>query len=262
MSAAGSAWLEPLAPGTPGGVDLVLFPYAGGNPGAFRSWRGALGTARSYVASLPGRGKRFAEAPVEGFFELVDLLVDELEPVLRPRYALFGHSLGAYVAYEVARRLPVSPVALVVSGADGPQARVPAARRRTTLSDAELVDELRRLGGTPAVVLDNEELLELLMPTIRADFELVDSYEFHDGPLLDCPVHVLGGTADAHTTQEGLAAWRSLTTAPTSLREFPGGHFFVHEAEAEVQAHVDGLLRAGRRGGLLPGGRDVADVVA
>jgi medium-chain acyl-[acyl-carrier-protein] hydrolase len=239
----GSVWFEQRVAGQVGSLDIAVFPYAGGSPAAFRGWTSASLAARVLVEALPGRGTRFGEPPVDDFDRLVDILARELTPQIGRRFALFGHSLGAYVAFEVARRLPTPPVALFVSGADSPAARVPAPRHRAAMTDGELVDELRRLGGTPAAVLDNEELLELLMPSIRADFGLVDSYGFRPEPLLDCPIHVFGGNRDAHTSPAGLQAWSRHTRGPTDVHLFGGGHFFIHDAEEEVHQHVRETLQ-------------------
>jgi medium-chain acyl-[acyl-carrier-protein] hydrolase len=234
-------WYDCATEPVPGDLDLVVFPYAGGNPASFRRWHRGTTGCRTLVASLPGRGTRFAEEPLHDFDTLVARLADELAPRLTGRYALFGHSLGAYLAYEVARRLPDPPSALLVSGADDPAGRLPRASRQS-LTDAEFVAELRRMGGTPSVVLDNPELLEFLMPSIRADFAVVDSYVYRPGPQLDCPIHVLAGADDPHTTAAALDGWRLRTSGTTTYDVLPGDHFFVHQSEDAVLRHVRRLL--------------------
>lgn len=224
-------------------VDLVLFPYAGGSPSAFRGWmRTRDGAVRTLVASLPGHGDRVNEPPVEHFDDLVRHLVDALEPQLSRRYAVFGHSLGAYLAFEIARVLPRPPVALFVSGAASPEQRTRERPSRSAMNDAELVLELRRLGGTPHQVLEHAELLDLLMPAIRADFALADSYRFRPSPALTCPIFALGGDRDPAVPPESLSGWLSHSGGPGYVRLFPGDHFFLHEHERALIGYVLDVL--------------------
>lgn len=228
-----------------GQITLVLFPHAGANASLFRPW---LQSERigmwTLIATLPGRGARLSEPPVKRFDLLVEELMAALKPVLPRRYALFGHSLGAYVAFEIARRLPTEPAVLFVSGATPPQQRLPAERPRAEMSDAELVDELRRLGGTPPEILQHPELLELLMPSIRADFELADDYVYRPGPPLSCPVHALGGAHDTTTAASALPGWLEHSKAPGQVKTFDGGHFYVHERENELMTYVASTLNS------------------
>lgn len=224
-------------------TDLVIFPYAGGSASAFRTWTRTCHPAyRAMVATLPGRGARLDEPPEEDFETLVHHLVDTLAPRLGRRFALFGHSLGAYLAFETARLLPREPVALFVSGAVDPQRRAAAPRQVAAMPDAQLVEELRRLGGTPPEVLEHEELLELLLPSIRADFALADDYRFRPEPILSCPVHVLGGDRDATAPPDALDGWLSRTRGPGQTRIFHGDHFYLHDRERELMAYVSGVL--------------------
>src|SRR5262249_19393623 len=144
------------------------------------------------------------------------------------------HSLGALVAFELARRLRrdggPQPARLFVSGCPAPQART---REKSvhTLPDAEFIEELRRLKGTPAVVLADDELMELLLPTLRADFALCEPYAFAPGPPLTCPISALGGLADDTVSRHDLDPWREQTTGPFRLRLLPGDHFFLQAGQ-------------------------------
>lgn len=239
-----SWFLRSRVPASSGEVTTVVFPHAAASPSLFRGWLspGCRGVD-AWVAALPGRGARLDELPITSFEPLVEALLAELAPTLPRRYALFGHSLGAYLAFEVARRLPREPVALFVSGAAPPQQRRRADRPRADMSDAELVEELRRLGGTPWQVLGNPELLELLMPSIRADFEVADSYAYEAEPKLRCPLYALGGQDDQAVPVGQLSGWLEQTHGRGQVATFPGGHFYVHDREGELMAYVGSMLQ-------------------
>jgi 4'-phosphopantetheinyl transferase len=165
---------------------------------------------------------------------LVEALALALRPHLDRPFAFFGHSLGALVAFELARRLRRNggpqPVRLFVSGCPAPQART---REKSvhSLPDAEFREELRRLKGTPAAVLDDDELMEVLLPTLRADFALCETYAFAPGPALTCPISALGGLADDTVSHQDLDAWREQAAGPFRLRMLPGDHFFLQTAQ-------------------------------
>lgn len=163
-----------------------------------------------------------------------------MEQQQRP-YALFGHSMGALLAYgvaqEAARYGGSSPVRLFVSGADGPGGG--SKRNRATWSDDELVAELRKLGGTPEAVFDEPELLDIILPILRADYLVCDGFRAAvpaADPTLECPVSILGGAADEYDEQQ-LGRWAGVTRGPSRQRIFPGGHFFLSEESADAVSH-------------------------
>lgn len=244
----GSDWFETRSAHPAHRTDLVFFPPAGGGTGSFRHYRPETLDSRLLIAALPGRGARFREPPVSEVEPLLERLAAELTPLVGASFALFGHSLGAIVAFEVARRLPTPPTALFVAGANAPRERRRRRRDRASLSDAEFVEELSAIGGTPKAVLENEELLSFMMPALRADFTLVDTYTFVDGPPLACPIHVLGADADDSTSPEGLGAWADHTSVGVETTMFPGGHFFVQESPTAVQTHVRRVMGAHAQG--------------
>ena len=149
-------------------------------------------------------------------------------------FAFFGHSMGAMLGFELARRLRAShrkgPVQLFLSGQRAPQLRGES-RVTYNLPEPLFINELRRLNGTPAEVLEHPELMSLLMPLLRADFELVQTYSYEPGPPLSCPIVAYGGLEDEDVPREDLAAWREQTAAPFSMRMFPGDHFFLHSSK-------------------------------
>ncbi|MFI6323033.1 thioesterase II family protein [Nonomuraea sp. NPDC050556] len=226
-----SGWLSPAA-GVSSETRLRLFclPYAGGGAGVFRAWRDLLGPAVDVRGvCLPGRESRFTEPRYRKMDELVDDLVKALdEHVTGLPYALFGHSLGALVAYELAARLAVPSVRLIVSGSRAPRF-AGTERRLSDLPDGALVRALTELGGMPPGVLAETELLETMLPMVRDDLALADDYRPAPRPPLSCPVTALCGDADGSAPPWSMTAWKEVTTGPFTLRVLPGEHFFVHD---------------------------------
>jgi surfactin synthase thioesterase subunit len=231
-------------------IRLFCFPYAGASASAYRTWPERLPAGvEVWAAQLPGRGPRLRERPLTRPEPLLAALEAALAPHLGEPFALFGHSMGALIAFELCRRLrgrgrPL-PAHLFVSGRAPPNHDRSSAPVRS-LSDAQLIARLRRYGGTPAPVLENEELLELLLPAIRADFELLDAWRHVPEPPLAVPLTVLGGTDDPLTPPESLEGWREQTSGEWALHSVPGGHFFVHTEEAAVLRVISQRLEGAR----------------
>lgn len=180
---------------------------------------------------LPGRGSRLAEAPFTSMPALVNTVAEVLLPHLDKPFAFFGHSMGAIIGFELARQLrrmaAPQPLHLFVSGRRAPQ--IPGSDTRTyDLSEPDFLDELHRLNGTPSEVLENPELMELMLPTLRADFTVIQNYTYSVEPPLDSSISTYGGLQDYEVKREQLEAWREQTTACFSLRLFPGDHFFLN----------------------------------
>lgn len=213
---------------------LLCFPYAGGGATALMSWDKLLpASMEPRTIQLPGRGSLFREAPFTAFASLVRWFIRKEGPTLRPPYALFGHSLGALVAFEVTRQLrrmdrPL-PLCLVVSGRTAPQLPDPNEPVHGLAPDV-FKARLRSLGGTPPELLDNEELMDLVLPTLRADFQISETYRYTHEPPLPCPIVALGGKDDETTPVEALLPWREQTAGRFRHHLFPGGHFFIHSA--------------------------------
>ncbi len=214
---------------------LFCFPYAGGNAQIYRQWAAALpATVEVCPVQLPGRGNRLQEAPFTKLTDVVQYVTAAIAPYLDKPLAFFGHSMGALISFELARSLRrthnVEPVHLFVSGRRAPQ--IPRTRPAIDqLPEAELIAELRRLNGTPREVLANAELMQLMLPTIRADFAVVRSYEYNTEAPLNCPITALGGLQDEDVPREQLEGWREQTNAACTVRMFAGDHFFLHAAE-------------------------------
>ncbi len=217
---------------------LMCFAHAGGGPSFFRPWRELLPPDIEVCpVVLPGRESRRAELPYTRMEQLVPALFQALWPYAQQPFALFGHSLGAIVAYEIARcfsRNGNPPQRLFVSGrrAPGAPAWHPPIFR---LSDGDFLSAVNRLGGTPAAVLGQTDLLQLFLPALRADFELNETYLPLAGPALTCPVSALVGNADPEVEPHELDGWRDVTSGPYSLRIFAGDHFYLKGLPGSVR---------------------------
>lgn len=221
-------------------VSLRLFclPYAGGGARIFWRWPQQLPrTIEVCPIELPGRGSRMQEPPLTNLLALVRDMAYSIRPNLDRPFALFGHSMGALLGFELARLLRreegVGPVGLFVSGCGAPQIHY-GGLPTYDLPDSELLEELRCLNGTPKEVLDNPELMQLMLPLLRADFEMIETYTYFPEPPLDCPISAFGGLRDPKTKLEHLVPWRDQTTARFTLRMLNGDHFFLHQAEPQL----------------------------
>lgn len=217
---------------------LFCFPYAGGSAMVYRDWSRMLPTSIEVISvELPGRGGRLREPPFSDLPTLIDALVPPISSLLDLPFGFFGHSMGAIIAFETARRLrndcKVEPKRLFVSGRQA--AHIPDDDPHTyDLPRAEFIAELGRLNGTPREVLDDAELMELMIPTLRADFRLVQTYEYSPDRPLGCPITAFGGLQDVEVGRERLLAWRELTTSEFSIHLLSGDHFFLRTARAQL----------------------------
>ena len=211
---------------------LFCFPYAGGNALIYRNWAGNLPPSVEVCpVQLPGRGNRLQEPSFTRLVDLVQALNQALFPYFDKPFAFFGHSMGAMIAFELARSLRrdygLEPMHLFVSGRVAPQIR----RQEPItydLPEPELLEELRRLNGTPKEVLEHPELMQLMLPLIRADFQVVQTYKYSPEPPLSCPISAFGGLQDQGVSRAALEAWREQTAATFIIRMFDGDHFFLH----------------------------------
>jgi len=217
---------------------LFCFPHAGGSAATFREWSHSLTSSFDvWSVEYPGRGARRDVAPCRRISSLVDALLPDVRAKLTGSYAFFGHSIGALVAFEMLRRLrrEKAPPALCffASGCRAPST-APRRRRIYDLPEQEFIGELREIGGTPDAVLADDDLMQLALPALRADFEANEHYSYEDGPKLDCPILVYSGLYDSTVTQVDLAEWKTESSDTTIIRMFPGAHFFLHSAKETV----------------------------
>ncbi len=228
---------------------LFCFPHAGGGAAAYRSWPDLIGEDIDIVAvRLPGRENRVVERRYRRMADAVTDLCPVIRPLLTLPYAFFGHSLGTLVAFALACRLDEgdAPAAahLFAAASRAPHAP-PRGPALYDLPAGALIEQLRAYGGMPAEVLEQRDLLQVLLPTIRDDFELGETYRPARAARLGCPVTALGGAADETVSRQDLAAWQDVTTGPFELAVVPGGHFAASRAESGVTALVGAALRQG-----------------
>ncbi|WP_030293827.1 thioesterase II family protein [Streptomyces katrae] len=240
-------WVRRTHPAPDSEVRLVCLPHAGGSASFYFPLSKALAPAVEVLAiQYPGRQDRRHEPNIPSIPDLADQIFAAVRHLDDLPLALFGHSMGAVLAYELALRMQdaglPSPVRFFASGR-----RAPSRYRDDVVhlgSDAQMVAELRKLSGTDAAMLADPELLEMIMPAIRSDYRAVETYRYEPGRKLDCPVTVLTGDSDHRVSIDEAASWEAHTTGPTELHVFPGGHFFLADQNEAVTGLVaERLLR-------------------
>lgn len=223
------------------GPRLFCFPHAGGGT----KW--APATPYTVAVRLPGREARLAEAPFERMEPLVIALAGAIERYLDRPFAFFGHSMGAVVAFELARELrrrgAPQPETLIASGARAPRYRLGHVAPPDP-SDAELLADLQRLGGTPPELLADARGVTALLPALRSDTILYRHYTYRPEAPLDCAIRAYGGSEDSNIATEHLEAWGEETSAAFAVRRFPGGHFYLQACREQVRAALMEELRA------------------
>ncbi|WP_447002596.1 thioesterase II family protein [Saccharothrix isguenensis] len=242
---ASQPWVRNFHPAPLAGIRLVCLPHAGGSAPFYLPVARALTPGVEVLAvQYPGRQDRRAEPCVDDLGVLADLVAEHLRPWLDRPFALFGHSMGATLGFEVARRLGgfgLVPRVLFASGR-----RAPSCRRdeRVHLADDDgVIAEMRELSGTNPQVLADDELLRMVLPALRADYRAIETYRCPDGPRLDCPVVALTGDDDPQVTMDEAAAWERHTNRSFTLEVFPGGHFFLADQVAGVLDLITATLR-------------------
>jgi len=232
-----SLWIRRYHPRPDAAVRVVCLPHAGGSASFYRPLSAALSAFADVLAvQYPGRQDRYAEPCVA----TIEELADQITPVLlawadRP-LVLFGHSMGATLGFEIARRLEhdhgIVPHALFASAR-----RAPSTSRTETVhlrGDDGIVKEMRRLSGTDSAVLDDPELIRMALPALRADYRAIETYAYRPGPKLRCPVWSLVGADDPKVTLDEARAWSQHTEGDFELRAFEGGHFYLTEHQQQV----------------------------
>ncbi|HEX8183430.1 MAG TPA: thioesterase domain-containing protein [Blastocatellia bacterium] len=240
-------WIAYHRPSPNAKLRLFCFPYAGGGASVYKNWRNIMPQSIEVCpVQLPGREGRVSEPAFTRITSLVEALSEEILPLLDRPFAFFGHSLGGRICFEVARHLQrnydLTPAHLFVSACSAPH--LPNTEKSLhDLPHDKLVEKLRLLNGTSGRILDHPRILRMLLPAIRADFEIYDTYKYSPGPLDNCPITVFGGDCDPVVGPDHLRAWRELAMSDFNLRLFPGDHFFVHTALSFVIRVVSETLQ-------------------
>lgn len=249
-------WVRQFRPADVDACRLVCFPHAGGSASYYYPLSKLLAPVVDVLAvQYPGRQDRFAEPCMDNVPDLAEAVYGSIRELTGRPFAFFGHSMGAVVAFEVARRLEQrtgrSPCLLIVSGYPAPS-RLPFGSVHLR-DDPGIVRELRGLGGMDAAWLEDADMLATVLPAVRGDYRAIETYTWVPGPALNCPITTLSGDADPHTTTETASAWREHTAAEFGHRVFPGGHFFIDEHRSEVAGLIRSALGRAREHDIVSG---------
>jgi medium-chain acyl-[acyl-carrier-protein] hydrolase len=240
-------WFAQLEPRPQARINLFCFPHAGSGAAAYRPWLTAMPPEiEMRILQLPGREARLREQPFTRMDALLEVLSPAIELHLNRPYILFGHSMGALIAFELARALRQrgvpAPLALVVSGRRAPQLPDPEPPLHPLADGAFVGAMVRRYNGIPRVILEDIDLLRLFLPTLRADLELIETCQYRDEAPLAYPIIAMGGETDGRATVSDLSAWQVQTNHPLSVHQFPGGHFYLQaERDALIAAMLAGV---------------------
>ncbi|OPF73189.1 thioesterase [Streptomyces antioxidans] len=227
-------------------LNLYCLPYAGCSARVYDVWQAGLPDSINVVPlELPGRGSRCTDPPLDTLPELLRDLTRGVNAEARAPYAVFGHSFGAIIAYELTRYV-------VSQGYPGPQSLIVSACRAPHLatpeeaifdrSDEDFKRGLRKVGGTPEELLENDELMELYIPVIRADYTILDNYRRDPVQDVNCPILGLYGDADSDADKSAMSAWDAYTSGSFSLEPIKGDHFFLDDATEHVIQRVGAHL--------------------
>lgn len=248
------SWLLATSTNPHARLRLFCFPYAGGGATAYYSWVSALAPEIEVCpVQLPGRENRLGELPFLDFSELIQALSQALLPYLTRPFAFYGHSMGALISYGLAQQLrqrhTLTPEHLFISSYRAPQ--IPNSETLHLLTDAELASKVLELDGTNPELMRNSELRQLLLPIMRADFSVCESYVHTAGEPLACRLTVFGGLQDKRVSQATLEAWREQTSATFALHMMRGGHFFLRGMQQPLLQIISQELARQQTGNTL-----------
>jgi pyochelin biosynthetic protein PchC len=247
-------WIRRFHPADDAATQLLCLPHAGGSASYFFPVSRSLAPVIDVLAvQYPGRQDRLREPGLTSVQEMADRLVAAIMPLTGRPITLFGHSLGASVGYEVARRLEragVRPTGLFASGRRAPHRNWDDGTHLR--DDAGLIADVRALAGTETAVLDDEDVLSMVLPAIRSDYTAAETYTYRPGPRLSCPIYALTGSADPKVTLEEADGWRDHTDADFDLVVMDGGHFFVNDHVPDILRRIKSHVRAVRSAAVKP----------
>jgi surfactin synthase thioesterase subunit len=231
---------------------LFCLPHSGSGASQFATWKNYLPPVLDICPiQLPGRENRFREPPLTQLRQIAEILAVELRPYLDRPYILYGYSLGALIAFELARQLRKQNVAPAVSlyalarpAPHLPQTRYPLHQLPDDLFLSELT---HRFNGMAPAILQDKELMELLLPALRADFTALETYVYQSETPLDFPIHAFGGSFDPTTTEDDLLAWQLQTNGRFELQIFPGDHFFIRNNQQSIFQSISAAVPGGQQ---------------
>jgi len=227
-------------------ASLFCFPYAGGGIVAYHAWKNILHPDIALLRmQLPGRETRLREKPFTSFFPLIEELVSAIAPWLDSPFVFYGHSLGALIAFEVARMLrdrgkPL-PLHLFISSFRAPHLPDPD-QMISKLPENQFIERLKQYDGIAPAIVANSELMGIYLPILKADFSILSSYHYTQKAPLPCPITAFAGLSDPKISAEEIAEWQDHTTGGYNSHFFPGGHFFINESQSEMLAHMNRYL--------------------
>lgn len=233
-------------------MELFAFPFAGGSEHCYRELGNNLKGVNLRVQPLPGRGSLFSLSCIVRIEEMVDYLFKQIKDELCQPYALFGHSMGAFIAYMLCRKisnehLPM-PKALILSGRKAPSI-INEDELKYKMPDLQFRDMLQKLGGIPDAVWQDDEIMALFAPIIRADFELIETYFYQQQKALDIPVYIFLGSDDNISSAQA-EAWQMETIHPIDITYFKGGHFYFKEDCSLLAQKITEELMISNKGGI------------
>ncbi|MFC2522445.1 MAG: thioesterase II family protein [Lautropia mirabilis] len=243
-----SSWFHDLRTRSHDTPHVFAFPYAGGSSSALRQLDRVISPVYGlHIASLPGRGSRFTEQPESNLSTIVKRLTDAVQATPARKFVLYGHSMGGLLAFEITRELRrrrgAMPQALVLSGARPPHRFAKTGDDATwNLPHDRFIERIRELEGTPKEVLEHPELLKMILPMLRADFRICETYDFHPEAPLDIPLIVLSGNKDTRVRGKDVQEWRLHTQASCRFMEFEGGHFFLNHHWRDIGIIINSTI--------------------
>ncbi|KAK3239817.1 hypothetical protein CYMTET_50285 [Cymbomonas tetramitiformis] len=228
---------------------LFCFPHAGGGPQVFQTWGHLLGEDVEVLSvQLPGRGSRSDEAPLTDISKVVPEVLDELYPLISSPYAFFGHSLGSLVAYEVAAALQQqgfpAPLRIFVSSHASAFEEVEPVQRVYALPDEQFLNSLMKYGLMPDQLLHDNEMKQLVLPSLRADMAMNDTYACAHRTVLECCVTAYGGKLDGAVSERDLAGWARVTSDQFDLQLFDGDHFYFQADASPLLERLQATLQS------------------
>jgi surfactin synthase thioesterase subunit len=240
-------WVVRPKPNYKANLRLFCFPYGGGGASYYSQWRDQLlPSVELCCMQLPGRESRFREKPFTHLMTLVEALELVIGPYLDMPFVFFGHSMGALIAFELARELQRNDknglLHLFVSGRKAPHiARSDPPKHN--LPDLQFVEAIRDFNGTPELIFQEPELREMFLPVLRADFSILETYVYEDSEPIGCPINAFGGLRDKTVPYKDLEAWRQHTTNTFNIKMFIGGHFYLKDEKAQLLKEINRVLK-------------------